>query len=47
MNNKGLTAFLGSMLAVVAGLYAYDALKKNGNAASAEFSGRDRKMRMR
>ena len=46
MNNKGLTAFIGSMLAVVAGLYAYNALTKNGNGASAEFSGRNRRMRM-
>jgi hypothetical protein len=53
MNNKALTAFIGSMLAVVAGLYAYDALKKeDSNPAPSDpgtgpFSGRSRRMRMR
>ena len=53
MNNKGLTAFIGSMLAVVAGLYAYDALKNNNGSSSSAaatdpgFSGRNRRMRMR
>jgi hypothetical protein len=47
MNNKGLTAFIGSMLAVVAGLYAYNALTKNGSSTTEEFSGRNRRMRMR
>jgi hypothetical protein len=46
MNNKGLTAFIGSMLAVVAGLYAYNALTKNGDNGE-NFSGRNRRMRMR